>query len=1048
MTEFEKLYKSLNKAQKQAVDAIDGPVMVVAGPGTGKTQILAARIANILNTTDTQPYGILCLTYTDAGVVAMRERLLSFIGPVAYRINIHTFHSLCNEIIQYNTGYFGYTGLNPASDLDTIEIIQEIIDELPNDHILKRLKGEIYYDVADYKNLFKILREENFNPEELTAVLNRSLQTRIDDGEFEYKRNGKDYKKGDRNERKYNEAKLETDRLIAAIAEFKNFENKMKERRLYDFTDMITWVVNAFKTDKDFLLNYQERFLYLLVDEYQDTNGAQNQLVELLAEYWDIPNLFVVGDDDQSIYRFQGANIGNILGFEERYRANLNKTVLTENYRSSQPILHAAGGLISRNTERLPDISKELVSSHPAVNAITEKPSIAEYFNPLYEAVGTGQTIQKLHENGVPYSEIAVLYRNHRQIELLARFFRANNIPYNSKRRVNILDELLIQKLLKILTYIDAEARKPHSGEYLLFEILNFDFYNIPALETAKLSIEVKSKNEKWRNYLAQLIKSSKPDLFAGQAGMDSRSEMKRLASDLEYWIGQVNNITVPQLVEKIIAKGGILSYVMQADDKRWQMQMLRTFFDFVKEEAAKNPRLKLSDLLKTIERYATFNIAIEALQIMQVPDSVNLITAHSSKGLEFEHVFIIGCQEKTWFNSRGDNDFKLTKLMAGTETEGSDEEENRRLFYVGMTRAKKQLTISYYNQTLELKAMEKLRFIAELEADGNCNTVKPNPAESDILEFEMQYYSDNATPDFDLIDHDYLDALLAGYTMSATHLNSYMKCPVDFYFNHVLKVPSAKSENASFGTAMHAALEHFFKAYQNNGINELPPVEVLTENFEKSMYVQRDSFTDDAYKRRLAQGLKILPEYYKACAEQWKSEKYFSVERNMQNIIVKGIPVKGKLDRLVFDGNDAYVIDFKTGNHANAKLKCQPPHENPDPDKREQVQGGDYWRQMVFYHLLIENDNSNKWSMSSGEMNFVEPLKDGSFAKEKFVISPDYARIVTEQIQDTYSKIKAHEFSKGCNEENCEWCRFVRYYLKKETLVTEQLPGSSLEEN
>ena len=157
-SDFEILFNSLNVAQKEAVNHIEGPVMVVAGPGTGKTEILAARIANILKQTDTKAHNILCLTYTNAGVVAMRERLLKFIGPLAYRVNIHTFHSLCNEIIQFNGSYFGYNNLKPASDLDKIEIMQQLMDELPSNNALKRLKGEIYYDVKNLLKLFNVLK--------------------------------------------------------------------------------------------------------------------------------------------------------------------------------------------------------------------------------------------------------------------------------------------------------------------------------------------------------------------------------------------------------------------------------------------------------------------------------------------------------------------------------------------------------------------------------------------------------------------------------------------------------------------------------------------------------------------------------------------------------------------------------------------------------------------------------------------------------------------------------------------------------------------------
>lgn len=1045
---FEELLKQLNERQRDAVEHIEGPVMVVAGPGTGKTQILAARIANILQKTDTNPGQILCLTYTDAGVVAMRERLIRFIGPAAYRVNIHTFHSLCNEIIQFNGSYFGYRNLQAATDLDVFSLIREILDELPDGHVLKRLKGDVYFDAYDLKNLFDTIKKEHFDPETVKSNADAYLKEKEDNGDFTYKVNGKNYKKGDLKEKDYREEKLRIEKLKAAIDLFSVFNQKMEAKKLYDFSDMILWVLNAFRDDKDFLLNYQERYLYFLVDEFQDTNGSQLDLINYLTEYWEVPNLFVVGDDDQSIYRFQGANIGNILNFADRYQTHLHTTVLTNNYRSSQKILDASRALISINEDRLKEIDKQLLASNPAYAGIEADPEIENYLNPIHESVAVGKAILALNRSGVPFNEMAVLYRNHKHVEDLIKYFNANNIPYNSKKKVNILDELLVRKLITILSYINAEMTRPYSGEQYIFEILNYDFYHIDPLELAKLSVEVKSKRQgKWRDLLNEEI-GGQQDIFTSVPGHSSRTEIKRLANDLEYWIRQAANLTVPQLVEKLIAKGGILSHVMQADGKRWQMQILRTFFDFVKEEASRNPEMTLSDFLEAIDTYKTFEIPVEAMQILHAPDSVNLMTLHGSKGLEFDHVFIIRSIDSEWIKKKGNlRDFGLAKVMTGDASEVSDVEEVRRLMYVGMTRARKGLHISHFRQDLNGKDLNKLQFIAELESFAGLKDRAGEVSDADVLDFESVYYQYEEVPEFELLDHAYLDVLLENYTLSATHLNTYLRCPITFYFNHVLKVPSAKSESASFGTAIHYSLEELFRAYQNSNDKQLPSMEEMLKFFEVSMYANRDSFTEKGYKRYLANGRIVLPKYYEQYKDEWVTDTVYTVEKNMTHIEVGGVPIKGKLDKIVFDGNNAYVIDFKTGDFEKALKKCKPPKPEPKEGNYEETFGGDYWRQMVFYHLLIENDKNNKWQMSRGEMNFVEPDKHDKFHKEVFVVTPDQAEIVKAQIKDSFLKIKSHQFEKGCGDENCHWCNFVKYYLKKEIHVTETLPGSQVEE-
>ncbi|MCC6818008.1 MAG: ATP-dependent helicase, partial [Bacteroidia bacterium] len=771
----------------------------------------------------------------------------------------------------------------------------------------------------------------------------------------------------------------------------------------------------------------------------------QLKLINFLADYWEVPNLFVVGDEDQSIYRFQGANKDNIESFANQYKDHLYTTVLSDNYRSSQPILDASRALININLERLQGINKHLESKNPDYSSMDHLPAIHAYENPMQETVAVGMEIERLHKAGMPYKEMAVLYRNHKHVENLVKYFNAKGIPYTSKRKINILHELLVKKLITILRYINAESKKPYSGEPYIFEILNYDFYEIDPLDLAKLSVEVnKRKGGKWRDILQEEI-GGQQDMFSAIPGHGSKTEIKRIASDLEYWIKQAENVTVPQLVERLIAKGGILSHVMHADTKRWQMQILRTFFDFVKEEAARKPEMNLKGFLETVDVYLNFEIPIEAMQVLHVPDSVNLMTLHGSKGLEFEQVFIIRCIDSEWIKKRGNSrDFGLSKYMSGTGDD-SDIEEIRRLMYVGMTRAKSGLHISYFKKDLKDKDLNKLQFLAELEELAGIKETHPFVSDEDVLNFESEFYQFEEVPDFELLDHDYLDVLLEKYTLSATHLNTYLKCPITFYFNHVLKVPSAKSESASFGTAMHSALEEVFRVINDKKV--LPTLDEMIEFFTRSMYFNRDSFTEAGYKRYLDHGKIILPKYYAEYKKEWLKDTVFVVERNMTNIEVSGVPIKGKLDKIVFNGNDAYVIDFKTGDFEKALKKCKPPKDEPKEGHFEETYGGDYWRQMVFYNLLIDNDRNHAWQMTRGEMNFVEPNKQNKFHKEIFAISPKDIEMVKSQIKDTYKRIKAHEFEQGCGEEYCHWCNFVKYYLKKEVLVTETLPGSNVEE-
>lgn len=342
---FKEEYEKLNTEQRKAVDSIEGPVMVIAGPGTGKTQILAARIGKILLETDVLPYNILCLTYTDAGVVAMRRRLVQFIGADAYRVNIFTFHAFCNDVIQDNLSLFDKNSLNPVSDLQRVQLMKELIDAFPKNHLLKRYRGDVYYEIYSLTKLFSGMKNEGWTPLYINQKIDEYIKDLPTRDEYFYKRASGPYKKGDLKVTALENEKLKMERLRCAVNEFDNFQKLMHKNNLYDFDDMINWVIKVFEENKNVLANYQEKFQYILVDEFQDTSGTQNKIIELLISYWQSPNIFVVGDDDQSIFRFQGANVENMETFAGSY-ADLLKVVLTHNYRSTQPILNISKTLI------------------------------------------------------------------------------------------------------------------------------------------------------------------------------------------------------------------------------------------------------------------------------------------------------------------------------------------------------------------------------------------------------------------------------------------------------------------------------------------------------------------------------------------------------------------------------------------------------------------------------------------------------------------------------------------------------------------------------
>ena len=1020
--QFGIIFQQLNRQQQLAVNTIEGPVMVIAGPGTGKTQILGARIGKILLDTDTQPDNILCLTYTDAGAVAMRKRLLSFIGPDAYKVNIYTFHAFCHEIIQDNLSLFEKTILDPISDLERIDLFKQLIDSFPKNHLLKRYRGDVYFEINNLQNIFSTMKREGWAP----AFINEKIDAYLKDiptrDEFIYQKKYKQFEKGDLKQAKIEEATEKMEKLRAAVNEFDRFQQLMRKHNRYDFDDMINWVIRAFEENKSLLTRYQERFLYILVDEYQDTSGTQNRLVELLINYWEQPNVFVVGDDDQSIYRFQGANVENMVGFANNYENDLLTIVLTNNYRSTQPILDIAKTLIDSNQERLitkiKGLTKDLTASNEKLIKENELPHLYEYESQRQEMIAITLQTEKLLLEGIPPGEIGIIYKENKYGEELSQYFKQRNIPVFSKRHLNILTIPLAVKIILFLEYLAAEHDISWGGDEMLFEILHFDWFAIAPIEIAKLNVTVASKKfsdnkTSLRKALFETVNSPAKELFSAEVPQG----MKQASRAIEKLIGDVPNVTLVNLFENVIRETGLLSWVMQSADKHWHLQVLTSLFDFVKEEARRNPKLTLDQLVNIFMLMEKESLSLPLVQVSGSEKGVNLLTAHGSKGLEFSHVFLVGCNASNWEKKRKPGGgYQFPDTMFTTQPKTVEEEELRRLFYVALTRARQHLYISYSHFKNDGKELEPSMFIAEIQ------DIHALPVEKVILSaettsaFSMIQFETLQAPEIEKVEADFITQVLDKFAMNVTALNNYLKCPLQFYFQNLVRVPSGKSEATEFGSAVHYALQCLFQKMQEN--DRFPAKKIFIEDFNWYMNRHRESFTKEQFARRMEYGEEVLSNYYEQYIQSWN--KIVAVEKSIKNVIVAGIPLKGKLDKLEFNGKEVNVVDYKSGDIDKAKDKLKSPHEK-DPN------GGDYWRQAVFYKILVDNYEQKNWKVVSTEFDFIEPDKKKQYRKEMIVITPQDITTVTEQIKTTWQKIQAHDFYKGCGKPDCHWCNFVK---------------------
>jgi DNA helicase-2/ATP-dependent DNA helicase PcrA len=456
----------------------------------------------------------------------------------------------------------------------------------------------------------------------------------------------------------------------------------------------------------------------------------------------------------------------------------------------------------------------------------------------------------------------------------------------------------------------------------------------------------------------------------------------------------------------------------MNSSEKPWLMQVLNSFFNFIKDSCKRNPDLNLHELLNKIKKKKKNKISIPLYKIVATDNGIHLITAHAAKGSEFKYVFVMGCTNKIWdeTNSGNNRTYKYPDNLLSNNNVADEFEESRRLFYVAITRAKTNLQISYSTKDKNDKPLIKSTFVTELCEGMNWNPVQKFVPDEKLIDYLAIQFQQKAQPEIELVEENYINQILKNYSLSVTHLNNYLNCPLKFYYQNLIKVPSAKNENMVFGSAVHFALQRLFEKMKEDN-QTFPSSDDFVNNFNWYMHKNREAFTPESFILRINYGKKILPAYYSSHINQWN--KIVLVEKNIRNVFVSDVPINGKLDKLEFTGKQVNVVDYKTGKFENAKKKLLPPNEHNE-------NGGDYWRQAVFYKILMDNDRTQDWQAFSASFEFIEPVDD-EYKTEKIVVTPQDITTVTQQIKTEKQKIQNKEFKTGCGKEDCEWCNFVK---------------------
>lgn len=1013
MSKFDDEYLLLNPEQKKAVDTIEGPLLVVAGPGTGKTQILTLRIANILKKTDASPENILALTFTDNAAENMIKRAVTFIGNDAYRVNIKTFHGFTNEVMMTFPEKFMFTkDLIMIDDLEKYRLVHKILDNYAPTEYFEKFKEHFedgdyevalksipylksfaspYLFQADIVKKIDILKREYISPQKFEEKIIEEFGDFADLTRMNEKLGKMTGKWRDK-------LKL-ISKNIELLYFYEIYQKEVQKLGYFDFSDMILFVTEKFQTDEELLAYYQEKYLYILVDEYQDTNGAQNEIVKLLGSFDDSPNIFAVGDDDQSIYRFQGANLENILEFTSSYpRAEV--ITLVTNYRSEQKILDGAGLLISNNLQRLTNkidgVDKNIKSFVSEEKSIDEgKIHLSHFSKGDIEYYAICKQIQELNNTGVSFGDMAIIYKKHIIGEKVLDYLLRMNIPVSIKVSSNILNEVIIQQIVKIFEFLI------HDNDENFADILNYIFLRFQRLDVFKFMRKYSDYKRANKNSSKNMFELSSDIDFLDTLQISESTRFTDLFNLILKWKQDEKNFAFPQFFDLFLKESGIVEYIKEEKNID-ALNSIKSLFDWVKTMHRSNRKYNLTNFLNDIKVCEDAKVKISKEELKTKNVGVNLMTAHASKGLEFEYVFLPKCINTVWGNTKNKDNIRLVDKVSqfdSSKHKNKDDknEEERRLYFVSLTRAKKQIYISYSDEYIQggkaTSAIES-QFIQEIGQE-QIIVEDVKDFEDNALDALSTYLLPNTSIDFNEQEKDYLRSLLDNYKLSVTALNNYLKDPQEFLYKNLLKVPSVKTPSLALGTAVHSALENLYRNLDNFSLEKL--INVYKQALEKEF------LGDNDFELTLKEGTKILSDWYKNKDGQFGEPAELEYDFFSKKCFVDDTQIVGKIDKIEYLDKAkkiVKVVDYKTGSPKSAK---QIVGDIADPEKG-------LYRQLVFYKLLCDLDSRFQYSPTLFELEYIK-TKNNQIQKVTLEISNEEVQKLKELITKTMIEIKALNF-------------------------------------
>lgn len=988
-----------NSKQQQAIDILNGQVMLLAGPGTGKTFTVIHRIEKML-ADGVEPSSILCLTFSDAAASEMRQRLIKKMGVVASAVDIYTYHSFCNDLIKTYPDKFEMTsGVKLITDAEKISIMKECIDDA-NLEFFVPSRADRYFFTKNFISYVEKLKTQRVSKDEYMACIdtNPMLMPRYKELESEiYER---EQAGNTKNKTRYNELekiKTNIEKAKELWTLFELYSTKMINKNLIDFSDMINLVLTSFEEDSQFLSEVSNKYKYFLVDEYQDTNDLQNQIIFNLLDGNDEKNIFVVGDDDQIIYGFQGAKSDNIENFLTKY-PNTNVICLEENNRSTQTILDFSNLIVNQDENRLENnlyfkekynISKKLTAKNPKIIVKDKKikriqfGEILQEFNYIVDDIKTlieSDFAPKTDEDKIDYSQIAIISKKRAELQTFAELLKSKNIPFQIDEGKSIF---AIRSTILIYFYIKAMNNYLTSSDKL-FGLLLSEPFKIDQQDYNKILEEKRLwKKDESSDFIT---------LMRNLNGWKNPEKITKFLETFDYLQDYASSNNLRNTVVEIINRTGLLTYFYKSGKNRSEnlagiRKIISEATDFQNSDSTKN----LSDFVKYLDDCFENEIDINLDKDSVVQNAVQLMTYHGSKGREFEYVYLPNLISSNWEDFRMPGEYKLIteEVPDKDAAQAKKDSELLKLLFVGITRAKHTLTISFADSN-NGKAQQITKY---LEPTANYDF--------DSEQFECS--ADDLTTEFyrsvssDVFDNqkafkNEIEERVKSVVLSPSRLNDYLSCPRKFFYVKVLgiDVEEADWDGANFGTLIHSLIERAVKVAKESAY---PTLEEILEKFRLGMDGMK--FSSEAKKEKyFKQGQKLLTNYYPYFS-QIPISRITDIEFSFYGVDVDGDFITGKIDRIEKNSDGTFELyDYKTGNYTSEKKIA------PNEEKQN------YFNQLCFYKYAYEKLTGNK--VSKVGIIYVENHEK---SVDKYLTDDDMKYIET-LIKDTYQNIKALKFN------------------------------------